>query len=173
MRPGRWHAWVPSDGARGVRRPTTMVDGVNEPSQEEEIGTILRPRRAAGESADDAPRPTGGPPPATEPQQAMPPTGDAVSPPAQGLAVPPPPGPAAPGRSAARVRPTGASRLVSDLDLNASVPPRAVPMLGDWGPVDVPSTREKKRARWVTPVALVAAVAVVALAWHQFFLMLG
>lgn len=115
-----------------------MVDAVSERADEEEIGTILRPRRAAQEAP-----------------AALSPTRPARQP------------------SAAASRPTRGVPFASDLDLNAAVPHRAVPMLGDWGPGDVPSTREKKRARWVVPVAFVAVIGVVAFVWYQFFLMLG
>lgn len=51
--------------------------------------------------------------------------------------------------------------LNSDLNLNVGAPPRVRPQLGEWGPLDVPPTRKKKRMRWWTLLALVLVTAAV------------
>lgn len=51
--------------------------------------------------------------------------------------------------------------LNSNLNLNAGVPPRVQPRLGDWGPVEVPSTRQKKRMRWWAVLAFLATLLVI------------
>lgn len=50
--------------------------------------------------------------------------------------------------------------LNSDLNLNVGAPPRVRPRLGEWGPQEVPATKQKKRMRWYTILALLAVVAV-------------
>lgn len=59
--------------------------------------------------------------------------------------------------------------LNSDLNLNGPVSPRVVPGLGEWGPANVPSTRAKKRQRWLviglTVLAVGLVVALEALLW--------
>lgn len=63
-------------------------------------------------------------------------------------------------------------RLWSDLNLNGTVPARVRPNIGEWGPVRLPSTKHKKRARWVVPVCFGLAIVVVVLTgwffWLQF-----
>ena len=51
--------------------------------------------------------------------------------------------------------------LNSDLNLNVGAPPRVRPQMGEWGPLEVPSTRTKRRERWWAILAVVAAVAAV------------
>ena len=51
--------------------------------------------------------------------------------------------------------------LNSDLNLNVGAPPRVRPQLGEWGPVDVPTTRKKKHMRWWTILAVVLVAAAV------------
>ncbi|GAB3704532.1 hypothetical protein [Mariniluteicoccus flavus] len=70
-------------------------------------------------------------------------------------------------------RPRTPSRFSSNLDLNADVPTRAQPAIGDWGPNGLPTTREKRRQRWVVPVALALITIVVIVAWRYFAAMLG
>ncbi len=48
--------------------------------------------------------------------------------------------------------------LNSNLNLNAGAPPRVQPRIGEWGPQQVPATRQKKRARWWTVLALVVVI---------------
>lgn len=51
--------------------------------------------------------------------------------------------------------------LNSNLDLNGDAAPRAIPAQGEWGPAEVPSTRSKRRFRWLILVYLALAVCVV------------
>ena len=52
--------------------------------------------------------------------------------------------------------------LFTDLDLTGDATPSATPGLSRWAPTDVPSTRTKRRWRWLMPVLLLVAVLVVA-----------
>lgn len=62
--------------------------------------------------------------------------------------------------------------LNSKLNLNAGAPPRVWPTLGEWGPAQVPSTRQKKRMRWwVGSGFLAAAVVVFLYGWYIFTMM--
>ena len=51
--------------------------------------------------------------------------------------------------------------LNSDLKLNVGAPPRVRPLMGEWGPVEVPATRKKRRMRWWTILAVVLVAAAV------------
>lgn len=53
--------------------------------------------------------------------------------------------------------------LNSNLNLNGRTPPRALPGLGEWGPEGVPSTRSKRRQRWIVAGLGVVVLAVVVL----------
>ena len=65
-------------------------------------------------------------------------------------------------------------RVFSNLNLNGSAPPRVQPALGEWGPLRVPSTRQKKRMRiWVGPVLLGTMLACFLLGWYVYYLMTG
>ena len=62
-----------------------------------------------------------------------------------------------------------ARRVFTDLDLNAHVPARAQPRIGEWGPIKVPSTRAKKWARgWVGLAALVVTSVLFGLGFWVF-----
>lgn len=64
--------------------------------------------------------------------------------------------------------------LNSDLNLNAGAPPRVQPRLGEWGPTNVPATRKKKRARWITSLAFVGVTAALFLyGWYILMMMRG
>ena len=42
-------------------------------------------------------------------------------------------------------------KIFSNLNLHGATPPRVQPALGEWGPLKVPSTKQKKRMRiWVS-----------------------
>ncbi len=49
--------------------------------------------------------------------------------------------------------------LNSDLNLNVGAPPRVRPQLGEWGPREVPTTRQKRRMRWWTILAVIGVTA--------------
>lgn len=51
--------------------------------------------------------------------------------------------------------------LNSDLNLNPGATPRVMPRVGEWGPVDVPGTRVKRRWRWYAIGAFVLVLSVV------------
>lgn len=51
--------------------------------------------------------------------------------------------------------------LNSNLNLNEGATPRAMPRLGDWGPDGVPTTRSKRRQRWLTLLVAVLVLAAV------------
>lgn len=51
--------------------------------------------------------------------------------------------------------------LNSNLNLNGPVSPRVMPQIGEWGPAGVPSTRSKKRQRWIVVGLLVLVLACV------------
>lgn len=62
--------------------------------------------------------------------------------------------------------------LNSNLNLNEGVAPRAMPTIGEWGPVDVPTTRSKRRQRWWTLLVLVlASAAVVGLGTYAYLIL--
>jgi hypothetical protein len=50
--------------------------------------------------------------------------------------------------------------LNSNLNLNEGAPTRVRPALGEWGPVEVPTTRAKRRHRWFAIAAFVVILAV-------------
>ena len=65
-------------------------------------------------------------------------------------------------------------RIFSNLNLNGPTPPRVQPVLGEWGPVKVPTTKQKKRMRiWVGLVLLAAMIAIFLLGWGVYYLMTG
>ena len=56
--------------------------------------------------------------------------------------------------------------LNSNLNLNGDAAPSVIPGLGEWSPTGIPSTRAKKRLRWLVVLYLVlAATAVTLLGW--------
>lgn len=66
------------------------------------------------------------------------------------------------------------ARIFSNLNLNGSTPPRVQPRLGEWGPVKVPTTRQKKRMRiWVGLVLLGLLLALFGIGWYIYYLMTG
>jgi hypothetical protein len=65
-------------------------------------------------------------------------------------------------------------RIFSNLNLHGGAPPRVQPTIGEWGPVKVPSTRQKRRMRiWVTLALLGALIAIFLLGWYVYYLMTG
>lgn len=53
--------------------------------------------------------------------------------------------------------------LNSNLNLNGPVSPRVMPAIGEWGPAGVPSTRSKRRQRWIVVGLAVLALGLVVL----------
>lgn len=51
--------------------------------------------------------------------------------------------------------------LNSNLNLNGPVPPRVMPGIGEWGPQGVPTTRSKRRQRWLVIGLVVLLVGLV------------
>lgn len=66
----------------------------------------------------------------------------------------------------------GISKIFSDLNLNGDAPVRVQPKLGEWQPLRVPVTAEKKKARFTVTVATISVA--VALFWlgDMFYKML-
>jgi NhaP-type Na+/H+ or K+/H+ antiporter len=65
-------------------------------------------------------------------------------------------------------------RIFSNLNLHGGTPPRVQPTIGEWGPVKVPSTKQKRRMRiWVTLALLGALIATFLLGWYVYYLMTG
>lgn len=64
--------------------------------------------------------------------------------------------------------------LNSNLNLNGRVSPRVMPNMGEWGPEGVPTTRKKKRARWLTLlVAVLVLAAVIAFGAYAYLQLRG
>ena len=65
-------------------------------------------------------------------------------------------------------------KFFSDLDLNGSTPPRVRPTLGEWAPLQVPTTRQKRRMRiWVGLALLGTMIAIFLLGWYVYHAMTG
>ncbi len=58
--------------------------------------------------------------------------------------------------------------LNSNLNLNGDASPTVIPGLGEWGPTGVPSTRSKKRMRWL--IALFFTLALTAVTLFGWFI---
>lgn len=64
--------------------------------------------------------------------------------------------------------------LNSDLNLNGSASPRVKPIVGEWGPVGVPTTRDKRRQwRLTIVVAIIALAAVTAFGYFAYLQLRG
>lgn len=61
------------------------------------------------------------------------------------------------------------NRVFSNLNLNGNTPTRIRPRLGEWGPTDMISTREKKRQRWLVPLVCFLILLGVSLLWYYFY----
>lgn len=65
-------------------------------------------------------------------------------------------------------------RIFSNLNLNGQAPVRVRPVIGDWGPEQVPTTKSKKRQRfWVGPALLLAMILIFLLGWYVYYTMTG
>ena len=68
----------------------------------------------------------------------------------------------------------GVEGLNSNLNLNGRVSPRVMPRIGEWAPDDVPSTRGKRRMRWIVLGLLLAVTtALVLLGWYAYRVLMG
>ena len=50
--------------------------------------------------------------------------------------------------------------LNTNLNLNEGAPARVMPRIGEWGPLEVPATRQKRRMRWWVILTFVGVLAV-------------
>ena len=65
-------------------------------------------------------------------------------------------------------------KIFSNLNLNGPTPPRVQPVLGDWGPTSVPTTKQKRRMRiWVGLALLGGLLAIFLLGWYVYYVMTG
>ena len=65
-------------------------------------------------------------------------------------------------------------KIFSNLNLNGNTPPRVQPKVGDWGPDNVPTTKQKKRMRiWVGLVLLGTMLAIFLFGWYVYHAMTG
>ena len=65
-------------------------------------------------------------------------------------------------------------KIFSNLNLHGATPPRVQPTLGEWGPLKVPTTKQKKRMRiWVSLALLGSLIAIFLLGWYVYYAMTG
>ena len=64
-------------------------------------------------------------------------------------------------------------KIFSNLNLNGATPPRVQPRLGEWGPDQVPSTKQKKRMRIWVGLALLGAMIAIFLLGYVYHAMTG
>lgn len=63
-------------------------------------------------------------------------------------------------------------RIFSDLNLNGDAPVRVQPKVGEWGPLRVPTTAQKKKVRIQVSLAFSAAVVALFLLGNFFYKLL-
>ncbi len=63
--------------------------------------------------------------------------------------------------------------LNSNLNLNEGAPARVMPRIGEWGPLEVPATRQKRRMRWWVTLIFVAVLIAVVGYGYWIFTMIG
>ena len=63
----------------------------------------------------------------------------------------------------------GVGDVVSDLKLDGDTPVRVRPGVGEWGPVEVPTTSAKKRGRVVAVLLFAVALVVIVVAGFFWF----
>lgn len=63
----------------------------------------------------------------------------------------------------------GLRHIFSDLNLNGDTPVRVQPNLGEWAPVRVPTTAQKKRARYTVVFASVSVTVALFLLGDFFY----
>lgn len=71
-----------------------------------------------------------------------------------------------------RPRTTGGG-LFSNLNLNGTVPSRVRPNISEWGPAGLPSTKQKKRVRWLVPSAFALIIVLIVIAECVFYQLYG
>lgn len=59
--------------------------------------------------------------------------------------------------------------MFSEVDLDGASPVRVRPGVGEWGPVNVPSTAQKKRMRIWVVLAFIASACLVCFLGYQFY----
>ena len=65
-------------------------------------------------------------------------------------------------------------KIFSNLNLHGATPPRVQPSVGEWGPVKVPSTKQKKRMRiWASLALLGGLMVIFLLGWYVYHAMTG
>jgi hypothetical protein len=65
-------------------------------------------------------------------------------------------------------------KIFSNLNLHGATPPRVQPSVGEWGPLKVPSTKQKKRMRiWASLALLGGLIAIFLLGWYVYHAMTG
>jgi hypothetical protein len=65
-------------------------------------------------------------------------------------------------------------KIFSNLNLHGATPPRVQPSVGEWGPLKVPSTKQKKRMRiWVSLALLGSLIGIFLLGWYVYYAMTG
>ncbi len=65
-------------------------------------------------------------------------------------------------------------KIFSNLNLHGGTPPRVQPSVGEWGPLKVPSTKQKKRMRiWASLALLGGLIAIFLLGWYVYHAMTG
>jgi hypothetical protein len=65
-------------------------------------------------------------------------------------------------------------KIFSNLNLHGATPPRVQPSVGEWGPLKVQSTKQKKRMRiWVFLAFLGSLIAIFLLGWYVYYMMTG
>ncbi len=62
--------------------------------------------------------------------------------------------------------------LNSDLNLNRGAPQRVRPVVGEWGPHNVATTRAKKVGRWLVVLGLAAVITTLVVYGHQYYVLL-
>lgn len=66
----------------------------------------------------------------------------------------------------------GMRKIFSDLNLNGEVPVRVMPRLGEWQPVRVPTTKQKKMLRVKVGIAFAALVTALFVLGNYFYTIL-
>lgn len=149
----------PSDGRSDDRLTGTLYSGAVPEEQQtapedRQLAELDRPTVLREREHEPEPRPARAYPAEPETQ----------------TAAPQHPAPQLPVGQQPPVRPSGGG-IFSNLNLNGPVPARVRPNIGEWGPTNLPSTKQKKRWRWLVPVLFAVAVIVVTVVGFFFWTM--